>query len=74
MTQHYIVNVHRREIDEEGLPYWLNSAETHFADSWQSAILSHSLVGAEFENLIDEEDLKQRCETFGYIIRLEFAQ
>ena len=73
MTQHYIVSVLRRELDYEGLPYWLNSAETHFADSWQSAILSHSLVGAEFENLIDEEDLDQRCEKFGYLIHWEFA-
>lgn len=70
----YIVNVQRREIDDEGLPYWLNSAETHFADSWQSAILSHSLVGAEFESLIDEEDLDQRCEKFGYLIHWEFAK
>ena len=70
----YNVSVQRREIDDEGLPYWINSVETHFADSWQSAILSHSLVGAEFEHLIDEEDLEQRCETFGYIIRLESAK
>ena len=70
----YNVSVQRREIDDEGLPYWINSAETHRADSWQSAILSHSLVGAEFESLIDEEDLEQRCETFGYIIRLESAK
>lgn len=74
MTQRYIVNVYKAEFDEEGLPYWGYSVETHFADSWQSAILSHSLVGAEFEHLIDEEDLKQRCETFGYIIRLESAK
>lgn len=70
----YIVNVNRRELDDERLPYWLNSVETHFADSWQSAILSHSLVGAEFENLIDEEDLEQRCEAFGYVIHLESAK
>lgn len=70
----YVVSVNRRELDDEGLPYWRNSTETHRADSWQSAILSHSLVGAEFEHLIDEEDLEQRCETFGYIIRLESAK
>lgn len=70
----YIVNVYKAEFDEEGLPYWLIYVETHFADSWQSAILSHSLVGAEFENLIDEEDLEKRCERFGYIIHLESAK
>ena len=69
----YNVNVHRREIDPESLPYWISSYETHFADSWQSAILSNSLVGAEFESLIDEEDLEQRCQKFGYRIRWEFA-
>ena len=70
----YKVSVQRREIDDEGLPYWLNSAEKHRADSWQSAILSHSLVCAEFESLIDEEDLDQRCEKFGYVIHWEFAK
>jgi len=70
----YKVSVQRREIDDEGLPYWINSAETHRADSWQSAILSHSLVCAEFESLIDEEDLDQRCEKFGYLIHWEFAK
>ena len=69
----YNVSANRREIDDEGFSYWNHSAETHFADSWQSAILSHSLVGAEFENLIDEEDLDQRCEKFGYVIHWEFA-
>ncbi len=70
----YKVSVQRREIDDEGLPYWINSVETHLADSWQSAILSHSLVCAEFESLIDEEDLDQRCEKFGYLIHWEFAK
>ena len=70
----YNVSVQRREIYQESLQYWICARETHFADSWQSAILSHSLVGAEFEHLIDEEDLEQRCETFGYIIRLESAK
>ena len=70
----YNVSVQRRKIDDEGLPYWIGARETHLADSWQSAILSHSLVGAEFESLIDDEDLEQRCETFGYIIRVESAK
>ena len=70
----YIVNVHKGEFDEEGLPCWDHSVETHFADSWQSAILSHSRVGAEFESLIDEDDLDQRCEKFGYLIHWEFAK
>ena len=70
----YIVNVHRRKLDDEGVPYWLNSTETRFADSWQSAILSHSRVGAEFESLIDEDDLDKRCEKFGYLIHWEFAK
>ena len=59
MAQRYIVTV--------GIP-GKETTETHRADSWQSAILSHSLVGAEFEDLVDEFDLEQRCEKYGYSI------
>jgi len=51
----------------------MTSNETHRADSWQSAVLSHSDVGAEFEDLVDEFDLEQRCEKYGYVIHWEFA-
>ena len=69
----YIVSVRKVEIYDEEIVCEISSAETHFADSWQSAILSHSLVGAEFENLIDEEDLVQRCEKFSYVNHWGFA-
>ncbi len=42
--------------------------EQVYAGSWQSAILAHSSVGAEFEDLKDEFDLEARCEEFGYIV------
>ena len=45
--------------------------EIHQADSWQSAVLSHSLLGAEFEGLADEGQLNQRAEIFGYTITVE---
>ena len=42
--------------------------ETHQADSWQSAILSHSMLGAEFEMLFDDEDLDARAADMGLTI------
>ena len=65
MTQFYIVTV--------GIP-GKEITETHQADSWQSAVLSHSYIGAEFEDLVDEFDLENRCEKFGYVIHWEFAK
>jgi len=38
------------------------------ADCWQSAVLSHPWLGAEFENLVDEADLEQRAAFFQYEI------
>ena len=46
-------------------------AETHRADSWQSAVLSHSWIGAEFEGLVDEEDLEKRAAKYGLYIEVE---
>lgn len=63
MMQRYIVNV-RRYSDGTQL------AETHRADSWQSAILSHSWIGAEFEDLVDEEDLEKRAAKYGLYIEV----
>lgn len=48
----------------------ISLVEIHQADSWQSAVLCHSLVGAEFEELVDEDDLHKRCETYGYRIQV----
>ena len=45
--------------------------ETHRADSWQSAVLSHSWIGAEFEDLVDEEDLEKRAAKYGLYIEVE---
>ena len=45
--------------------------ETHRADSWQSAVLSHSWIGAEFEGLEDEEDLEKRAAKYGLYIEVE---
>ena len=46
-------------------------AEAHRADSWQSAVLSHSWIGAEFEDLVDEEDLEKRAAKYGLYIEVE---
>ena len=48
----------------------ISLVEIHQADSWQSAVLCHSLVGAEFEELVDDADLEERCETYGYRIQV----
>lgn len=45
-------------------------AETHRADSWQSAVLSHSWIGAEFERLVGEEDLEKRAAKYGLYIEV----
>ena len=46
-------------------------AEAHRADSRQSAVLSHSWIGAEFEDLVDEEDLEKRAAKYGLYIEVE---
>ena len=58
--KHYIVSVSTDGTEPK--------VEQVYADSWQSAILCHSSIGAEFEFLIDEFDLEVRCQEFGYII------
>ena len=45
--------------------------EVHQADSWQSAVLSHSRLGAEFEELKDLEALQRRAASYGYHIEVE---
>ena len=45
--------------------------EVHQADSWQSAVLSHSLIGAEFEGLKDIKDLQRRADSYEYCIEVE---
>ena len=47
------------------------SVEVHQADSWQSAVLSHSWLGAEFEGLKDKEDLQRRAASYEYYIEVE---
>ena len=47
------------------------SVEVHQADSWQSAVLSHSLLGAEFEDLKSMEDLQRRASSYEYYIEVE---
>ena len=47
------------------------SVEVHQADSWQSAVLSHSWIGAEFEGLKDKEDLQRRASSYEYYIEVE---
>ena len=47
------------------------SVEVHQADSWQSAVLSHSLLGAEFEGLKDMEDLQRRASSYEYYIEVK---
>ena len=47
------------------------SVEIHQADSWQSAVLSHSWIGAEFEGLKDKEDLQRRASSYEYYIEVE---
>ena len=47
------------------------SIEVHQADSWQSAVLSHSWLGAEFEGLKDKEDLQRRAASYEYYIEVE---
>lgn len=58
--KHYIVSVSVDGAEPK--------VERVYTDSWQSAILAHSSVGAEFEDLVDEFDLERRCQEFGYII------
>ena len=64
MTQRYQVTVVDKILND-----W--SVEVHQADSWQSAVLSHSLLGAEFEDLKDLEDLQSRAFYYGYTITVE---
>ena len=45
--------------------------EVHQADSWQSAVLSHSRIGAEFEGLKNIADLQRRASSCGYYIEVE---
>ena len=45
--------------------------EVHQADSWQSAVLSHSRIGAEFEGLEDIKDLQRRADSYEYYIEVE---
>ena len=45
--------------------------EVHQADSWQSAVLSHSRIGAEFEDLKDIKDLQRRADSYEYYIEVE---
>ena len=47
------------------------SVEVHQADSWQSAVLSHSWLGAEFEGLKGKEDLQRRAVSYEYCIEVE---
>lgn len=47
------------------------SVEVHQAASWQSAVLSHSWLGAEFEGLKDKEDLQRRAALYEYYIEVE---
>ncbi len=58
--KHFLVSV---SIDGDA-----PKVERVFADSVQSAILAHSSVGAEFEDLKGAFDLEERCQEFGYII------
>jgi hypothetical protein len=44
--------------------------EIHQAEGWMSAVLYHSMVGAEFEGLVDELDFEERCEYYGYRIQV----
>ena len=45
--------------------------EVHQADSWQSAVLAHSRIGAEFEDLEDIEDLQRRAASYEYYIEVK---
>ena len=47
------------------------TVEIHQADSWQSAVLSHSCIGAEFEGLEDIKDLQRRADSYEYYIEVE---
>ena len=47
------------------------SVEVHQADSWQSAVLSHSWLGAEFEDLKNKEDLQRRAASYEFYIEVE---
>ena len=49
----------------------VRSVEVHQADSWQSAVLAHSWLGAEFEGLKDKEDLQRRAASYEYYIEVE---
>ena len=64
MMQRYRVLVSNRLSHEE-------KEEIHQADSWQSAVLSHSWIGAEFEGLLDEKDLSHRCGKYHLYIDVE---
>ena len=60
----------RFAVTVEDLDFQLKRKEVHQADSWQSAVLCHSMVGAEFEDLVDDADLEKRCEDYGYKIEV----
>ena len=64
MMQRYQVTVVDKTVND-------TSVEVHQADSWQSAVLSHSWLGAEFEGLKDKEDLQRRAALYEYYIEVE---
>lgn len=60
----------RFAVTVEDLDAQIRCKEVHQADGWISAVLCHSMVGAEFENLVDEDDLQKRCDDYGYKIEV----
>ena len=64
MLQRYKVTVVDKIVND-------TSVEVHQADSWQSAVLSHSWLGAEFEGLKGKKDLQRRAASYEYCIDVE---
>ncbi len=60
----------RFAVTVEDLDYNVRRKEVHQAESKLMAVLCHSLIGAEFEGMVDEDDLQKRCETYGYHIEV----